>query len=128
MIDYYKHIGVGNFWSRNYIEYESNGDRNKTLSIKEYLQKIRPYLKYIINYLKKPDSWKTQLTKAINFISARENNGEHVMHSNTEIMILDKADEVTEELFQSLLYRHEIGLETPMKGSDFVFDCVRNVL
>ena len=43
-------------------------------------------------------------------------------------MILDKADEVTEELFQSLLYRREIGLETPMKGSDFVFDCVRNVL
>ena len=30
---YYKPVRIGNFWSNNYIEYESNGDRNKTLSI-----------------------------------------------------------------------------------------------
>ena len=29
----------GYFWSSRYIEYESNGDRNKTLSIEEYLYK-----------------------------------------------------------------------------------------
>ena len=34
---------VGNFYSDNYIEYESNGNRNKTLSIEEYLNIIRPY-------------------------------------------------------------------------------------
>ena len=39
---YYKLVGVGNFWNNNYIEYESNGDRNKTLSIEEYLNRIRP--------------------------------------------------------------------------------------
>ena len=38
--------------SSNYIEYESNGDRNKTLSIKEYLYKITPYIKDILNDLK----------------------------------------------------------------------------
>ena len=43
--DYYKPIRVGNFFSKNYIEYESNGDRNKTLSIEEYFSKIRPLLK-----------------------------------------------------------------------------------
>ena len=26
-----KPIRVGNFWRKHYIEYESNGDRNKTL-------------------------------------------------------------------------------------------------
>ena len=31
--DYWKLVGVENFWSRNYIEYESNRNRNKTLSI-----------------------------------------------------------------------------------------------
>ena len=36
----YKPISVSNFWSNNYIEYESNGDRNKTLSGEEYLNKI----------------------------------------------------------------------------------------
>ena len=33
-------------------------------------------------------------------------------------MIYDKADEVTEELFESLLKRYRIGLETTMEGSD----------
>ena len=36
---------LSNFWCSNYIEYEGNGDRNKTLSVEEYLHKITPYLK-----------------------------------------------------------------------------------
>ena len=40
---------VGNFHSNNYIEYENNGGRNKTLSTEEYLNKIRPYWKDIIS-------------------------------------------------------------------------------
>ena len=40
--NYYKPVRVGNFSSNNYIEYESNGGRNKTLSIEEYLNKTRP--------------------------------------------------------------------------------------
>ena len=47
--DYYKPSRVGSIWSRNYIEYESNEDRNKTLSIAEHLSKIKPYLNNIIN-------------------------------------------------------------------------------
>ena len=31
--NYYKPVRVSNFWSNNYIEYKSNGDRNKTLSV-----------------------------------------------------------------------------------------------
>ena len=52
---------------------------------------------------------------------------ERVMHSksdNIELMINDKADEVIEQLFQSLLLRYQIGLETSTKSSEFVFDCV----
>ena len=43
--NYYKPVRVSNFWSNNYIDYESNGDRNKTLLAGEYLDKIRPHLK-----------------------------------------------------------------------------------
>ena len=50
--NYYKPVSVSNFWSNNYIEYESNNDRNKTVSVEEYLNKIISYLKDIINYLK----------------------------------------------------------------------------
>ena len=40
------------------IEHERNSDRNKSLSIKEYLNEIKPFLKYIKNNLKKSDTWK----------------------------------------------------------------------
>ena len=43
--NYYKPVRVSNFQSSNYIEYKSNGDRNKTLSIEEYLNKVSSYLK-----------------------------------------------------------------------------------
>ena len=51
--NYYKPVRVNNFWSNSYNEFESNDDRNKTLSVEEYLNDIRPYLKTIINNLKK---------------------------------------------------------------------------
>ena len=40
--DYCKLIRVGNFWNNNYIEYESSSDRNKNLSVKEYVDKLNP--------------------------------------------------------------------------------------
>ena len=52
-VNYYKPVRETNFWSKNYILYESNGDRNKTISVEEYLNKIIPNLKYIINKLNK---------------------------------------------------------------------------
>ena len=54
--DYYKPLRVGNFWSNNYIKHKSNGDKNKTLSVEEYLNRIRTYLKDIINNIKKRDT------------------------------------------------------------------------
>ena len=56
---------VSNFKGNNYFEYESENDRSKTLSVEVYLNKIRPYLKHIINNLKKSDMWKIQLKIAI---------------------------------------------------------------
>ena len=58
---YYKPLRVGNFQGNNCIEYKINNDRNKTLLVQEYFDKIRPYLKDIIYNLKKPDTWKIQL-------------------------------------------------------------------
>ena len=39
--DYHDPIRVGSFYSNNYIEYESNGYRDKNLSNEEYLNKIK---------------------------------------------------------------------------------------
>ena len=83
------------FQSNNYIEYENKGRRNKTLSVEKHLNKIKPYLKDIINNLKKSDMLKIQLTITINSISSKDNVEECVLHSksdNKEIIISDKAD------------------------------------
>ena len=123
--NYYKPVRVNNFWSNNYIEYRSNSDKNKMLSVEEYLNKIRPYLEGIINILKKSDTWKIELIITINFISSEDDNDEErVMHSksdNIEIMISDKADEVIKNLFDSLKSRYQNDLES-MRGSKFFFD------
>ena len=46
--DFYKPIKTNDAFNSNYIEYESKGDNNKTLSIREYLNIIRPYLRGIM--------------------------------------------------------------------------------
>ena len=46
---------------------------------------------------------------------------------NIEIMINDKADEVKEKIFESLLSRHQIGSKTSLKSTDFIFDCVHSL-
>ena len=38
--NYYKPVKVNNFWSNNYIEFKSNDNRDKTLSIENILIKL----------------------------------------------------------------------------------------
>ena len=82
--DYYKPIKIKSAFNNKYIEYESKGDKDKILSVKEYLFMIRPYLSDMINSHKAPirDSnditieddlsgeWKIQLTMQVSFISS----------------------------------------------------------
>ena len=80
-------------------------------------------MKDTINNVRKSDTWKIQLTIAISFMFSIDNDEERKMDSNCgviEIMINNKEDTVIEELFQSLLSRHKIGLETSMKGRDLI--------
>ena len=84
---------------------------NKTLSIKEYLDEIKPHLKDFINNLKKCETWKSQLTMAINFTYFKNIDEERVIYSksdNIDIMIYDESDEVIKEGFESLLKRYQI--------------------
>ena len=60
-VNYYKPARVNIFWSSNRIEYESNGDNNKILSVEEYLKKIRLQIKDIINDIKNSGMWKIQI-------------------------------------------------------------------
>ena len=48
----------------------------------------------------------------------------HSKSNNIEILINEKANEVIGKHFEYLLHSFQIGLETSMKSSDLIFDCV----
>ena len=119
--NYYKPVRVSNFSRNNYVEYESNVHKNKSLSVEEYLNKIRSYLKNI-NNLKKSNTWKILLAIENNFIYSTDNDVLHSKGGYIEIMINDEAD-VMENVFESLKRRYQNNLEL-MRCSEFVFDFV----
>ena len=49
----------------------------------------------------------------------------HSKSNNIEVMLYDNANEVVNEVFESLLSWYQIGLETSMRGGDFILDSVQ---
>ena len=47
--DYYKLILVKSYFNESYKYYESRGDKDKKLSIEQYLDVIKPYLSDLMN-------------------------------------------------------------------------------
>ena len=82
--DDYKPIIVNGTFNNDYIQYESKGDKDKTLTINEYLDMIRPYLVHMINDHKTQSEWKIQLTAAINLVSSKSDSDEtRIMHTKS---------------------------------------------
>ena len=69
--DYYVPVRISNAFNNSDIEYESNGDKEKILAVKEYLGMIKQYLRDIINDHKTQEEWKIQLTVETSFISSK---------------------------------------------------------
>ena len=61
-------------------------DKNKNLSVNEYLNELKPYLKDIITDFQKSGTWKIQCTIAINFLSSKDLDEEQIMDSKTDNM------------------------------------------
>ena len=69
--------------------YESRGDKDAKLALYEYFDKIKPYLKDMIDDYKPKGEWKIQIIMRIIFISFIDKNETQVMHTksdNVEIM------------------------------------------
>ena len=63
----------------------------------------------------------------INFISSKDSDETRNMHTKSdkiEIMMGSETDDITDELFESLLQKYQEGLEESMRASDFIFDSV----
>ena len=59
--DVYKPIKISGAFSDNFVEYQSNGNRDRSISIARYLNNIKEHLRKLINDKKKNGEWKIQL-------------------------------------------------------------------
>ena len=78
--------------------------------------------------LQESDACKIQLAIAINFISSKDAEEKHVMHSksdNIKFTSYNGASKVAGELFGSLCSRYHDNIKTSMRKSNFIFDSVQ---
>ena len=112
--DYYKPTEVKSALDGSYMLYESNGDKDTKLSIDEYFNMIRPYLKDMIDDHKSKGEWKIQLSMRIIFVSFIDSNETCEMHTkngNIAIMRSVETEDVINELFNTFRKRYQEGLE-----------------
>ena len=99
---YFETIRISNGFDDNFIECERNDkDKNKTLSIDQYINDTKSYLCKIINDHKTQVERKIQLTIAINFLSSKDSGEMPNMHSksdNIEIMIGNEKNGFIEDI------------------------------
>ena len=108
--DYYKPIFAKSSFKENYKYYESRGDKDKKLSVKQYLYKIMPYLSDLINENKAIENnfneWKIQINMHVNFVSSND-TGEirtiFVWSDNEEIRLGNETDDIVKGRINSFI-------------------------
>ena len=125
--DYYEPTEIKSAFDGSYMLYESRGDKDSKLTINEYFDIIRPYLRDMINYHKARSEWKIQLSMQIIFVSFTDVNETLVMHTKSDnIVIMNgiETNDIINEFYDSFDTRYQEGLETKVKGSSYTFERV----
>ena len=107
--DYYETKEIRSAFDGSYTLYESRGDKDNMLAIYEYFDKIKPYLKDMINDCKSKGEWKIQLVMRVIFVSFIDKNETQVMHTkidNVKIMNGTDTNEAINELIKSFTKRY----------------------
>ena len=105
---YYEPREVKSAFDGSYVFYESNGDKDSKLSIDEYFNIIRPYLRDMIDKAK--GEWKIQLTMRVifvSFIDANETREIHTKSDNITIMIGIETEDVINDFFNTFCKRYQ---------------------
>ena len=94
-------------FKRSYKYYESRGDKEKRLSVKQYLNKIRSHLYDLLHdHRIARRVWKIQISVRANFISSKD-TGEtrtvYVWSDNVSIMWGSDINDIIKEIFRSFL-------------------------
>ena len=113
---------VKSSFKENYKYYESRGDKDKKLSVKQYLYKIMSYLSDLTND-HKTNEWKIQINMRVNVISSND-TGEtrtiFVWSNNEEIRLGNETNDIIKRLINSFLTNHQNEEAILRNRSNFV--------
>ena len=123
--EYYNPELIESSFDHNYERYHINGDKNKELSLNDYLNTIKENLVNLLT-TKNVSEKKVQLVISTVFFNYLNDESaiKYTYSDNIEIIPTDDSNEVPTELFNSLLHSYQETLENKMEGSSFVFDYV----
>ena len=126
--NYFEPKEIKSAFDGSYILYESRGDKDgkdAKLALWEYFDKIKPYLRDMIDNHKAKGECKIQLVMRLIFVSFIDANDTLVMHTksdNIEIMNGIDTNDAINEFIASFMKRYQEGLETKMNGSSYIFE------
>ena len=99
----------------NYRYYESRGDKEKILSVRQYLNKITPHLYNLINHHRITGRvWKIHISMCVNLISSKDTGETRTIYicSNNESIMLDRdKNDIIRELLRSFLHNYQEELK-----------------
>ena len=124
--DYYKPILSKESFDGNYQMYSCRGDKDKTMYITEYLDKIRSYLFALIDEKKNSSSQKIQLVISINLIHLTKSGRItfYVKSKNIVSHPSDKSEDILYQLYDSLLKYFNDKLMICRTDSSYVFESI----
>ena len=127
--DYYEPALVKSSFENNYEYYEIRGDKDKKLSVHQYLYMIIPKLEELINKRKNNNNnkQKVQLSIDVNLININDKEITrtfYVRSDNEEIMLGNDTSDIINKILESLLNNYQKQEQILRGGSDYIFESV----
>ena len=112
----------------NYQMYTCRGDKERTMYITEYLEKVKPYLIALIDEKKTP-SHKLQIVIAINLIHLTKSDRIifYVKSKNIECHLSDNSEDILNQLIDSFLEYFHDKLMICRTDSSYAFESVEEL-
>ena len=112
----------------NYQMYTCRGDKERTMYITEYLEKVKPYLIALIDEKKTP-SHKIQIVIAINLIHLTKSDRItfYVKSKNIECHLSDNSEDILNQLIDSFLEYFHDKLMICRTDSSYAFESVEEL-
>ena len=109
--------------------YSCRGDKDRIMSISQYLDTVKSYLFALIDEKKNLSSQKIQLVRAVNLIHLTKNDRItfYIKSKNIVTNSSDKTEEILYQLYDSLLKYFEDKLMICRTDSSYVYESIEGL-